>query len=281
MTAKKYFLIGAAVAAIAGLTAVGELFAASACTPATCNYTTQVQCGTRNGCPVCVDIFPTKTVAPDGQCTFDWRTFNTGNAAQAAIAYQCTLGIAATTPTAQGCGVGTNFAFSGNWATDSVLLTANTTCSDAPNCSRMQYTIPSCSEGINSVAFKFGSTTNYCTGDPNVPNSSGAIVGYGITNLNQTLVSCQEQVLGDSDCRIKTCFTYGAGNLITGHEITVVGGSCEITLNQGPLPVGVTDIPDGTIIKFGTTSCYQVTFLRKTTWVATSPDTTATCPPTS
>jgi hypothetical protein len=122
------------------------------------------------------------------------------------------------------------------------------------------------------LAFKFGSTTNYC---------NGSVIGYGITNFNQTLVACQEQVLGDSDCRIKTCFTYGAGNLITGHEITVVGGSCNITVPQGPLPTGVTDIPDGTIIKFGTTSCYQVTYQRKTTWVATSPDTTATCPPTS
>ena len=270
MIAKKYFLIGAAVAAIAGLTAVGELFAASACIPAVCDPNTQVQCGLRNGCPVCANVLPTKTVEADGQCTFEWTTQNTGNAAQAAVAYQCTPGIATTNPTAQGCGLGTNFAFQGNWLTDSVLVTSNSTCSDSPNCSRIQYTIPSCSEGINSLAFKFGSTTNYC---------DGSVIGYGITNFNQTLVACQEQVLGNSDCRIKTCFTYGAANLITGHEITVVSGtSCNITIDQGPLPVGVTDIPDGTIIKFGTSSCYQVTYQRKTTWVSTDG---SICPPTS
>jgi len=86
MTAKKYLLIGAAVAAIAGLTAVGEVSATNpppVCTPTVCNSQThatqpQVQCGTKNGCPVCVNVLPSTPVDTGSSCQFEWKVFNIG-----------------------------------------------------------------------------------------------------------------------------------------------------------------------------------------------------------
>jgi hypothetical protein len=69
-----------------------------------------------------------------------------------------------------------------------------------------------------------------------------------------------------------------AGNVVD-HTVEIVGGSCNITLLKGTLGggiSGVTDIPDGTVLKFGTSSCYQVTYQRKTTWISTVP--TTVCP---
>jgi hypothetical protein len=275
MRAKKYLLICAVAAAIGGLTAVGEVLAA--CSPAACNAQThptqpQVQCGTRNGCPVCLDISPTATESA-GSCTFSWNVFyNAEINPRVAVAYQCTDGVAATSPAANGCGVGgtsVGGAFKGIFQLDSVTVAATT-----PTARKIAYTInSSCAErGTNDAIFKWpdsSSSPQTCT---------GPIEGFGATNTFATTTGCQTQELGNSGCQIQTCFTRGAGNNIISHDITIIGGSCTIAVSQGPLPAGTSDIPDGTIIKFGTTSCFQVTYQKKTTWISTGVP-LSICPP--
>ena len=287
MTAKKYLLIGAAVAAIAGLTAVGEVSATNpppVCTPTVCNSQThatqpQVQCGTKNGCPVCVNVLPSTPVDTGSSCQFEWKVFNIGTSSfnKAAVAYECTPGTAATSPLANGCGVGNSSSsypakvFKGIFQLDSVSITpvVNT------GFSRIAYTINnSCADrGPNDVVLKYGDDTKTC---------NGPIEGFGATNTFATTTGCQEQSLGDSGCTIKTCFVRDARNNIISYEITPVSGNCTVgvqgELGGGVIP-GVTDIPDGTIIKIGTNSCYQVTYKRKTTWIAT--ETGEICPPSS
>jgi hypothetical protein len=289
MTAKKYLLIGTAVAAIAGLTAVGEVLAQSSkhsspppvCSPAVCNsqiHATQpqVQCGTKNGCPVCVDILPSTPIDTGTSCKFQWNVYNlnTSSFSKAAIAYECTPGIFATG--ANGCGIGNNSSsypankFKGIFQLDSVNAAIT-----VGNPSTIAYTINnSCADrGPNDAVLKYGDDAKTCT---------GPIQGFGQTNTFASTASCQIQQLGSSDCQIQTCFTYGAGNALLSAVITKVGGTCTInpTASTG-LPFGQTDVPDGTIIKYGTNSCYQITYRRKTTWVATDPDTISTCPPSS
>jgi hypothetical protein len=288
MTAKKYLLICTAVAAIAELTVSGEVLANGSkhsspppvCNPTVCNSQThatqpQVQCGTKNGCPVCVDVLPSTPIDTGTSCKFQWNVYNVASPSlnKAAIAYQCTPGIAATSPVANGCGIGNSSssypakAFRGIFQLDSVSIT--------PVGNTIAYTINnSCADrGPNDVVLKYGDDVKTCT---------GPIQGYGQTNTFASTAACQVQQLGSGNCFIKTCFTYGAGNQIIDYTIAPEpGSSCTVAVNKGPLPAGVTDIPDGTIIKFGTTSCFQLTYRRKTSWVATDPDTASTCPPSS
>jgi hypothetical protein len=288
MKTKKYLLIGAAVAAIAGLTAASQATGQGhpVCAPAVCNSQSdptqpQVQCGTKDGCPVCVDVLPSTTDIGSGSCQFQWNIYNLGTTStQTAVAYECTPGTAATG--ANFCGVGSSVldnAFKDIFQLDSV----NATVSTAPPTPRtFSYTINSaCAQrGPNDLVVK--------PGIDSVKTCNGPIEGFGTTNTNATTTACQIQQLGDSECQIQTCFTRGTGNNLIDYTIQEFpapapgAAKCDISaqlpLGGGALS-GVTDIPDGTIIKFGANSCYQVTYQRKTTWVATAP--TTVCPPTT
>lgn len=287
MTTKKYLLIGAAVAAIAGLTGAGEVLADGSpppppCTVTACNLNPavpQVQCGTYNSCPICVDILPVATPIGTGDsCKFDWNIYiqqSPSTISKTAIAYECTPGIRATGANGAACGAGSGSAvgnaFKGIFQLDSVNSTVTA--------GKISYQINSaCAQrGPNDVMVKPASDS--------VKTCNGPIEGFGSTNTFATTTGCQEQDLGDSGCRIKTCFVRGTGNNIISYEITALNENCTVGAQQplgGGLNInglGVTDIPDGTIMKFGTSSCYQVTYQRKTTWVATAP--TTVCPPTT
>jgi hypothetical protein len=271
MTAKKYLLICAVVAAIAGLMAAGEVLAA--CAPAACNAQThptqpQVQCGIINECPICVDVIPSTPIDDGSSCKFQWNVYNLIPNSTTAIAYECTTGKAATN--ANGCGVGSSLlsnAFKGIFQLDSVNAPATT---GEPRKISYQINESCAQQGPNDLVVKPGTAA--------LRTCSGPITGFGNTNTFATTTGCQTQELGNSGCQIQTCFTRGAGNIIISHDITIIGGSCTIAVNQGPLPAGVSDIPDGTVLKFGTTSCFQVTYQRKTTWVSTGG---SICPPTT
>jgi hypothetical protein len=265
MLTRKCLLLCVAVVAIAALLTATEVLAAC--------LASQVKCGTVKGVDVCVDISPTATNNPDGSCTFQWSVFNAGTIGQTAIAYECSFPpTRATNPLANGCGVG-SFAFQGANQLDSVTITQNSSCSNQQsNCQRVGYTInsPCAQRGPNDVVFKFGNTLQTC---------SGSVEGFGITNTFETTVDCQVQALGDSGCEITTCFVRGNGNRIIDYDTDVTKGSCVKTLNKAPLstfPGNPTDVPDGTVLKFGNNSCYPVTYNRQTTWISSGG---SICPP--
>jgi hypothetical protein len=231
----------------------------------------QVQCGTVKGNDVCLDINPTVTENIDGTCTYTWNVFNATTSASAAIGYQCAEPeIAATDPEANRCGVGSNFGpFKGVHQLDSVTITADPNCSNPQgNCQRLQYTINECSRrGANDVLFKFGNNIVGCT---------GSVTGFGDTNIHQSSTRCITQALAGSTCVIETCFEMGAGNRIVSYDTSIIAGEdeCEITLYKAPVSEAfpgsaeaASHVPDGTLIKFGTDSCYCTTYLQQTTCI--------------
>lgn len=267
MLKRKCLLSCVAVVAIAALLTASEVLAGGSSGGQTC-LSSQVKCGA-----VCLDIFPTATDNPNGSCTYQWNVFNAGTSAQVAIGYECSDPTKATN--ANGCGVGNNFAFKGIFQLDSVTITPNPNCSTAPNCQRIGYTInSSCAQrGSNDVIFKFGNVPTTC---------NGPIEGYGTTNTFETTVSDTTQALGDSGCEITTTFVRGAGNRVIDYTVSLTtnpGNTCTITQNKVPLssfPGSPTNVPDGTVIKFGQESCYSYTYNGKLTWVSSGG---SICPP--